>query len=266
MIAPPTVRAQNGDYYNRQIVDGTYWEAQNDQWKLDRDAFWEIDWWNFGAATLSLIAVCREYGLDWEMDTYAPDQSYIAWQEGGWDQYWALMSIPIYGIMADFSGWEPRSWYTNDGLWINGSGPLSSQLGYVWAEYPPSPGDFQWSPLSLGGDPGIAYSTAPGMLDEAMRRNPTIETVGYDNVPWYNPWNPLVPQMIVAPNGGSLGTFVWWPLSTELQCKMLNDTTTALAVIAGSLFVFLGDIDRKAKITIGILAAMYALFRRFYCR
>jgi hypothetical protein len=255
LIAPRRVRAQNDESYNEQIIDASYNFMQNFQWMLEQspDPFANnINWQGFLGATYSTISVLRQHGLDDWMNQETPDAAWLARMEGGWDQFWALMTIPIAGIMSDWLGDNFDNFRTKvpGNVWMYSDGPISSQYGVTdgWAELPPWPGTFQ-----VFGKENANFNR---LIDDATR-----ETIGIpQEVPWFDVLNSYVPNVILGPLPG----VIIWTKSKAEQCKMLNDAQTALGAGAG-VGLILVDLDRKAKIILVIAAAILNVMKNHYC-
>jgi len=249
LIRPGRVQAQNNEYYNAQIIDAAYNEMQNDAWIIDQqglDGFNSIHWQHFLGAVYGTIGVLREHGLDQWMNEESPDQAWLAWQEGGWDPYWALMTIPIVGLMSDWLGDNFVNFQTNvtGNVWIYNNGPLSSQYEGIggYAQLPPWPGDFQVYP------DGMAMNPADDPIEESIRA-----TIGPpDNIPWFDVWNAYLPNVVLGP----LPTLIIWQSHQE-KCKAMNDAIGGLQALAAIAAVKVKGMDDKAKIA--IIIALYVL-------
>jgi hypothetical protein len=254
LLRGPRVRAQNNEYANLQIIDAAYTFMQDFQWTLDQspDPFANnINWHGFLGATYSTISVLRQHGMDDWMNQEAPDAAWLAWMEGGWDQFWALMTIPIVGMWADQYGDNAPNFRTPiaSNIWMYSNGPISSEYGVPdgWAERPPWPGSFQVF--------GQENSMNARLIDDATR-----ETVGIpQDVPWFDVLDPYVPNVVLGP----LPT-VWIWQTRAVQCKQITDAQIALETAAGGTLIFV-NIDRKGKIILLIAGAILRVMKNHFC-
>jgi hypothetical protein len=154
----------------------------------------QLNWYGFASAALAIRAIERQWGLDQILndlngqDEGATLATGAAFNEGGWDQFHALTALPYVGLVADFTpDFESKRTYQPSDVWINGTGPLSSQLPDVtgWAETTIWPDKFVLPP-----DQSLSNATLERFgLDQATR-----ETIGGD-VPWYDVSNPNLPRV-----------------------------------------------------------------------
>jgi hypothetical protein len=254
LIGPRRARAQSDENTNLQMIDASYNFMQDFQWTLSQspDPFANnINWQGFLGATFGTIGVLRQHGLDQWMNEEAPDAAWLAWMEGGWDQYWALMTIPIVGLMSDWLGDNFQNFRTPllGNVWMYSNGPLSSEYGVTdgYAELPPWPGTFEVFGESIESN---------RFIDDSTR-----ETIGPpQHVPWFDVTNAYIPNIILGPMPG----VIIWSKSKAEQCKMLEDARIALQTGAG-LGLILYELDRKAKIILLIGAAVISVMKNHYC-
>jgi len=148
-----------------------------------------LDWHQFAGAAMALRATERYYGLDSaieslygqdEVATWAVDWAY---QEGSWDAFHSLVNLPYTFTLGDWTAdFDDRQSFQQSNVWINGTGPMSSQIPDCtgWAQCPSYPDTFIPSPSDSG-------------LDDFTR-----ETIDPPPVPWYSvtsPWIPKVPAV-----------------------------------------------------------------------
>jgi hypothetical protein len=258
LIRVPRVRAQDccSNYY-QQVIDAAYNEMQNDAWIIDQqgvDGFANIHWQHFLGALNSTIGFLREYGADEVMNQDQPDAAYLAWQEGGWDQFWALMTIPIAGLMSEWLGDNFNNFRTNvlGNVWIYNNGPISSQYEGIggWAELPPWPGTFQ----VFGGEQNMKFDSP---IDDATR-----ETIGPPTeVPYFDVLNPYVPNLILGP----LPTLIIWQ-SHQDKCQAMADAIRGLQALAAITVIKAKGLGDTAKIAIVIALAVLDTIKSRYCR
>src|SRR5262249_15838423 len=148
----------------------------------------EINWYAMASAALAIRGIERQYGLDAQLEalygvdggaTWACDWAY---QEGSWDAFHELPSLPWVGFMAELvPGLTQIRSYTASGVWITGNGPLSTGIDAGYAEFAPKPAVF--------------YPPSDAITPEIMERfgldDFTIATVG-GNIPWYDPYSPYM--------------------------------------------------------------------------
>jgi len=204
-----------------------------------------IDWQCVTSASLAFMAIARQFGSDDIMnnlsgvDDGCNNAVQIAIAEGGWDQYWALITAPLEGVEADFMANfdQIRSKIQSD-TWINGTGPISGITGTQgYCEYAPWAGGFE-DPFS----------------DDFTRA-----TVNGD--PWYQ--STSTPKLPRAPI--ELCCIIWMGWGTEDKCKAfarLKDATIALSTAL--MFTPLGA-DPDVKKVLVVLAAIYTIMTDFYC-
>jgi hypothetical protein len=258
LIRPRRVAAQSDETTNLQIIDAAYTFMQEFQWTLDQspDPFANnVNWQGFLGSTLTTIAVLRQHGLDQWMNEEATDHAWLAWMEGGWDQYWALQTIPIVGLMSDWLGDSFDNFRTTrlGNVWIYNNGPLSSQYDGIggWAELPPWPGTFP-----VFGEANGNFVSGNRLIDDDVIR----ETVGIpQNVPWFDVLNPYVPNVALGP----LPSLIIWKSAAD-RCKALTDAQIALETGAG-LTLILVNLDRKSKIILLMAGAVLRVMKNHYC-
>lgn len=248
------VLAQESDYANSQVLDGALAEMQF--WQYVTDNPFDGNILRFVEATLATIGVMRQYGLDNDMDADGGDQAWIAQQEGGWNQYWALMMVGGMGLISDWFEARPemgnfnsqRTWSPGN-VWINGYGPLSAEMGVSGrTELPLWPGTFYWS---------------EGMAADADIDDATAATIGpppYQEIQWYRVTNPYIPNLVIMP----LPT-IWPPLSQKDKCKVLNDMSIALATAIATSSKNPNPGAAKGAIIMGIALAAMQVIKNHYC-
>ena len=211
-------------------------------------------WRTFADATLATFSVMREWGLDQQLnDLYGIDEFATgcvgqAFDEGGWDQFWALQLLPVTGFQAEFGAnyFENIRTHEASNVWINGTGPLSA--GFVdagYAEFAPWPSNF---------NPDSGAPLSPETLERLGTDDATIATVG--GVPWYSPYNPYMPTVPLN------STAIWIFIPIEDRCKALNRLfllSKGLGLVAG----LAGGIP--AKIVAGVLVYAINIMTDYTC-
>jgi hypothetical protein len=217
----------------------------------------------FSGAVLSMMAMFRQYDLDSTLaglagvDEFAANATALANAEGGWDQLHALASVGTVGLNQIWFACDPNrgnfdAWRTGwqGPAYISGTGPISSGLpSGGWTEVAPWPGVFL-----VPKEESSPQSSRLGL--DAI----TIETVGFDQYPWYDVYNTYLPSVPLA------STVIWWPLDKETRCAWIK---FAQWFFAGTAFIMATPLGKKLpgadKAAAGVAFAFYTI-SQFYCK
>ena len=158
-----------------------------------------LDWHQFAGAAMALRATERAYGMNSVMESLYGQDEVATWavdwayQEGSWDAFESLVSLPYIFALDEFTAdFDQRQSLQLSTTWINGTGPMSSTIPDCagWAHCPPYPDTFN-------------PPTEEEVQLLSRMRNPDIddftrETIGGEPPPWYSitsPWIPKVPAV-----------------------------------------------------------------------
>jgi hypothetical protein len=235
LIQPRRVRAEN-DGAVQVLADNA--AANLDYWAYSVGNLGvnplELNWYEVQSAITGAVAAGRQFGLDQIIESQYGVDSFLtqawdwAWQEGGWNPFWALSMFGISGLTATWFANHPEwgqfaryrtGWPTS--TWISGEGPLSSQIPGVagWMEVPLWPASFHVGPNGCKPEDDGICATGGGM-----------------DYPYYDIYNSYVPGLIWTPAGASV---IWFPEAADV-CRWLGwgpslFTAIALAIqVSGS--------------------------------
>ena len=235
-------RALSDDEDNKLInAVASYMTAFADAW----DNGYPVDWHQFAGAAMALRAVERFYGLDGaleslygqdEVATWAGDWAY---QEGSWDAFHALVSLGYIFPLAEWtSDFDQKQSFQQSNVWINGTGPLSSDIPDCagWAQCPPYPDTFIAPPSDSG-------------LDDFTR-----QTVEPPPEPWYSVTSPWIPK-VPAVNG-----FTIW-VHNYPKVNKCNTSKWTVYLLAGTVLAMdlLGMKQRFPKYEAAARAVTYIM-------
>jgi hypothetical protein len=257
--AGSVVLAQASDYQNNQVLDGAMAEMEPWRYLGNGDPFNYGHFGRFAQAAIATIGVARQYGLDAAMDEAGGDQPWIAYMEGGWNEYWSLITFGLMGAVSDWfamhpeqGSWEGYRTRIQGSQWINGYGPLSSEIGVSGlTELPLWPDSFWWS------TEGVVQAVHPIQDPD----DSTVHTIGpppVEGVPFYSPYNSYVPNLILGPMP------VLWP-DIPNKCKWLQAVIQALGTVFTVRALSDPNVDVKAKIVLTTVVGTLQVAKTIFC-
>jgi len=221
----------------------------------------DVDMYDVASAASAMVGIARQYGLDnYLNDLYGTDGDITqagdwAYQEGGWNQYWALGLLGTTAMAAEYMRTHPPQGDFNGlrtgfgtGVYINGTGPFSSQIPGM-AGYAEGP---LW-PATIRVGPGKCLPEDDGLC----------QTGGFKDYPYYNVYNSWIPTTIFTPGGIYV---ILLPENKAERCTTLGWSTVVLGVLLGVMSKTpLGKAFKVFDVAVFGVTAVLALIRQGYC-